>query len=226
MTEAAHTPLYPPVEATALPWLAVEQMAEADRLAVEEFGIELLQMMEHAGTALADLVMHLAPEGRLTVLAGGGNNGGGGLSAARHLVNRDRDVELVIATERPGTAVRHHLVTLDRMGLKPTERPSGDVAIDALVGYGLRGPLRGPAARLAAWASAHRAVCLDLPSGHGFKGAVEPVATLTLALPKEVLANVRPLYLADIGLPEALWREMGIESGEPFRVGRIVEVVR
>ncbi len=226
MTEAPNTPLYPSVDATALPWLAVEQMAEADRLAVEEFGIELLQMMEHAGAALADLVMHLAPKGRLTVLAGGGNNGGGGLSAARHLINRGREVELVLATERPGAAVCHHLVTLRRMGIEPTERPGGDVAIDALVGYGLSGPLRGPAAVLAAWASAHRAVCLDLPSGHGFKGAVEPLATLTLALPKEVLANVRPLYVADIGIPGALWREMGIESGEPFRGGRIVEIVR
>jgi NAD(P)H-hydrate epimerase len=201
-------------------------MAEADRLAVEEFGIELLQMMEHAGAALADLVMHLAPERRLTVLAGGGNNGGGGLSAARHLVNRGREVEVVLATEHPGMAVRHHLITLGRMGIKPTEGPRGDVAIDALVGYGLRGPLRGRAAELAAWASAHRALCLDLPSGRGFEGAVEPMATLTLALPKEALTDVRPLYLADIGLPEALWREMGIESGEPFRVGRIVEVVR
>ncbi|MDF1542291.1 MAG: NAD(P)H-hydrate epimerase [Anaerosomatales bacterium] len=219
------TDLLPRLRADTLPWLSVDQMAEADRLAIEEFGIGLLQMMEHAGAALADLVMRLAPEGRITVLAGGGNNGGGGLAAARHLVNRGREVEVVLATERPGDAARHHLITLGRMGIAPADRPGGDVAVDALVGYGLSGRLRGRSAELAAWASAHRAISLDFPSGHGFEGAVEPMATLTLALPKKALADVRPLYLADIGLPETLWRTMGVESGDPFRPGRIVEVV-
>jgi len=41
----------------------------------------------------------------------------------------------------------------------------------------------------------------------------------------QMMEHVRPLYLADIGMPDALWREMGIESGEPFRHGRVVEVV-
>jgi NAD(P)H-hydrate epimerase len=222
---ALRLPPYPSVNAAALPWLSVEQMAEADRLAIEKYGIGLLQMMEHAGAALADLVTRLAPEGRITVLAGGGNNGGGGLSAARHLVNRGREVEVVLATEDGGGAVRHHLFTLERMGIAPADRPSGDVAVDALVGYGLSGPLQGRAAELAEWACGHRAISLDLPSGHGLDGAVEPQATLTLALPKQALADVRPLYLADIGLPAALWREMGIEGGDPFLSGRIVEVV-
>jgi NAD(P)H-hydrate epimerase len=69
---------YPSIDAATLPWLTIEQMAEADRLAVDEFGIELLQMMEHAGATLADLVMRLAPDGCVSVLAGGGNHGGVG----------------------------------------------------------------------------------------------------------------------------------------------------
>ena len=66
---------FPVVPANSLPWLTVEQMAEADRLAIEEFGIELLQMMEHAGALLAEVVLALAPPGPITVLAGGGNAG-------------------------------------------------------------------------------------------------------------------------------------------------------
>ncbi len=42
---------WPALDRSALPWLTVDQMVEADRLAVEDFGIELLQMMEHAGSA-------------------------------------------------------------------------------------------------------------------------------------------------------------------------------
>lgn len=201
-------------------------MAEADRLAIEEFGISLLQMMEHAGAALAALVDALAPEGPVTVLAGGGNNGGGGLCSARHLHNRGRDVEVVLATDRPGEAAAHHLRTLRAIGVDPAASPPGApaVVVDALVGYGLSGPLRGRAAELAAWAEGRFVVSLDLPSGHGFAGAVGAAATLTLALPKESLRDVRPLYLADLGLPPELWQRMGVSVGPVFEEGPVVRI--
>ena len=80
----------PHLSPDAVPWLTAAQMAAADDLATGEFGIDLLQMMEHAGAALAEAVIRAAPNGPVTVLAGGGDNGGGGLCAARHLANRGR----------------------------------------------------------------------------------------------------------------------------------------
>jgi len=219
-----NTASLPRVPADSLPWLSIEQMAEADRLAIEEFDITLLQMMENAGSALAELAIRIAPEGRITVLAGGGNNGGGGLCAARHLINRGRDIEIILASDRPGKAARHHLETLAAMGIVPSEHPTGDIAIDALVGYGLHGQLRERMADLAAWASGRKTISLDFPSGLGHPGAVEPAATLTLALPKESLRDVRPLYVADLGLPKKLWQRLGLDPGNPFAEGRIVEV--
>lgn len=63
-------------------------MKEVDRLMVEEFGIELIQMMENAGRDLAELArrfFHGTVRGRsIVVMCGIGNNGGGGLVAARH----------------------------------------------------------------------------------------------------------------------------------------------
>lgn len=224
MPHLAGTDFLPSVSADSLPWLTVEQMVEADWLAIDEFGITLLQMMEHAGSALAELVVRVAPEGRITVLAGGGNNGGGGLCAARHLLARGRDVEIVLASERPGTAVAHHLATLAAMGILPSDHPNGDVAVDALVGYGLSGALHGSAAELAEWANDHPTLSLDLPSGFGFEGTIRPAATLTLALPKKSLRGLSPLYLADLGLPKALWERMGLEPGTPFLEGRLVRV--
>lgn len=214
--------------ADAVPWLARSQMVEADRLAVEEFGIGLLQMMEHAGAGLAELVMRLAPRGPVVVLAGGGNNGGGGLCAARHLHNRGRDVVAVLASDRPGDAAARHARTLREMGCEiaaaPPDRP---VVVDALVGYGLDGPLRGPAADLAAWTDGRFVVSLDFPSGHGHPGAVAADATLTLALPKSGLEDARPLYLADLGLPPELWvrPSLGLLVPPLFAAGRIVELV-
>lgn len=217
---------FPTIRAGDLPWLTIDQMIEADRLAIEEFGIGLLQMMEHAGSALAELTMRLAPDGRITVLAGGGNNGGGGLCAARHLVNRGRDVEIVLATDRPGDAAAHHLHTLREMGVTISDKPGHSlIVVDALVGYGLDGPLRGRAAELARWASMnHFVVSLDFPSGYGYEGGLEGRATLTLALPKEGLREVRPLFVADLGLPAALWKRMGLDVGPTFRDGRIARI--
>ena len=80
-----------------LPALSTDQMREVDRLMVEHFGIQLLQMMENAGRNLALLAKRIlsldeddddALQDRpIVVLAGRGNNGGGGLAAARHLLN-------------------------------------------------------------------------------------------------------------------------------------------
>jgi hypothetical protein len=44
------------IPATAIPALSVAQMAEVDRVAIDEHGIGLLQMMEQAGSHLAEVV--------------------------------------------------------------------------------------------------------------------------------------------------------------------------
>ena len=68
--------------------LTTEQMSEVDRAMMEDYRIELVQMMENAGRNLA----HLArvrffsgdPRGtNVVVLAGSGGNGGGALRRAR-----------------------------------------------------------------------------------------------------------------------------------------------
>jgi NAD(P)H-hydrate epimerase len=215
-------PALPPAD---VPWLTVEQMVEADRLAIEEFGISLLQMMEHAGSSLAELTHRLAPPGPVTVLAGGGNNGGGGLCAARHLIDRGREVSIVLATDTPGPAPLHHLHTLRQMGIDPVATPeTSPVVVDALVGYGLQGPLRGKAAELAEWAQGRFVVSLDFPSGSGEPNGIMAAATLTLALPKVGLRELDPLYLADLGLPPALWARMDLEVAPLFGSGRIVQI--
>lgn len=48
--------------------------------------------------------------------------------------------------------------------------------------------------------------------------------TVTLALPKTGTEGLRPLLLADLGLPEELWRRLGVEVGPVFAAGRVVEL--
>ncbi len=73
----------------SFPTVSAEQMREVDRMMVEDLGIQLLQMMENAGRALAHRARVMlggeAVGRRVTVLAGSGGNGGGGLVAGRRL---------------------------------------------------------------------------------------------------------------------------------------------
>ena len=89
---------------TPAPGLTTDQMREGDRLLIEEYGIELIQMMENAGRSLALLVKRLledvVEDRTIVVLAGRGNNGGGGLAAARHLHNWGAWVQ-VLCTHQP-----------------------------------------------------------------------------------------------------------------------------
>lgn len=189
------------------------EMRELDRVLVEEYGIDLVRMMENAGRSLADLTITRFTPTTVTVLAGTGGNGGGGLVAARHL--RNRGVQVTVTLTRPDLAgvPGQQLRILHRMGVPITMEPTdAELVIDAVIGYSLQGDPVGRAAELVEWANAQPApvLALDVPSGmdatFGWPGTpcVQARATLTLALPKTGLlhrAEVGELYLGDIGVP-------------------------
>lgn len=220
------------------PALTAQQMREVDRLATEEFGIDLLQMMENAGRSLAELAIRLHDPGRITVLAGSGGNGGGGLVAARHLANRNRAVTVVLTSDRLSEATLHQLRILQATGIEAVDDPSeADLVLDAILGYSLEGNPRGRAAQLIDWANRQPApvLALDLPSGldptTGREGTpcIRATQTLTLALPKRGLARAPEVtgdvYLADISLPSLLYARMGIEvPPDLFNGGWVVSV--
>src|SRR5215831_10881703 len=83
-----------------VPAVTAEQMREIDRIAVEEFKLGILQMMENAGRTLAQHVLAMlgTATGDVTILAGGGGNGGGGLCCARHLHNHGVKVRIILDT--------------------------------------------------------------------------------------------------------------------------------
>jgi NAD(P)H-hydrate repair Nnr-like enzyme with NAD(P)H-hydrate epimerase domain len=59
-------------------------MREVDRVAMGEFGLLLIQMMENAGLHLAELAIRRFRPRAVAVLWVAQGNGGGGLVAARH----------------------------------------------------------------------------------------------------------------------------------------------
>ncbi|MDP9382173.1 MAG: NAD(P)H-hydrate epimerase [Chloroflexota bacterium] len=234
--------------------ISVADMIEVDRLMVNEYGITLLQMMENAGRSLAATARRMLGGStagrRVLVLVGKGNNGGG-LVAARHLANAGAHVTVALAVEpgELGEVPGRQLHTLRRMGIDGSDRatsqdnlsvllPHTDLVLDALVGYSLSGAPREPVAGFirAANAAPVPRLSLDIPSGlDGDSGiprdpCLRADATLTLAWPKVGLLseNARPyvgdLYLADIGVPDPVYRALGVDRGQVFARGPIVGV--
>ncbi len=236
-----------------VPFVDTVQMIEVDRAMIEDYRIELIQMMENAGRCLAHLARSRFLDGdprgkRVTVLAGTGGNGGGALVCARRLANYGAQVEayLTRADDALAPVPAHQLDILRRMGV-PVLRSAAlsaagapDLVIDGVIGYSLSGAPRGGAAALIRWANAQDApiLALDAPSGIDtatgavFDPAIRATATMTLALPKAGLlapgveAQVGELYLADISVPPALYAQppLGLEVGPLFAQSDLIRL--
>jgi len=237
MSEGQDAMFFRTEDGIVVPAVTAEQMRQVDRIAVEEFGLGILQMMENAGRNLAENVMDMldSARGEVTVLAGAGGNGGGGLCCARHLHNRGFKVWVVLDRDPSilRAAAANQLNILQAAGLQPADPTKASelmrrsqIVVDALIGYSLRGAPQGRAAELIDLCNQHaaRVLSLDVPSGlDATTGAapglvVRPERTLTLALPKTGLTNVEgELCLADIGiLPEITYR-LGLSFEPPFQ---------
>jgi len=140
-----------------VPAVTAEQMREVDRIAMEETGPNLFQMMENAGRNLAALSMELLgnrwQQASYLVLAGGGGNGGGGICAGRHLANHGCRVSLCLADpEHLGEvpAFQHKVfqsTSGKEIGFAELDRQHPDIILDALIGYGLKSSPVGAAVR-------------------------------------------------------------------------------
>ena len=218
-----------------VPVVTTEQMREIDRIAIDETGPNLFQMMENAGRNLALQVLDLLGgkwiRASVIVLAGGGGNGGGGICAARHLANRDVDVKLCLASPgrlSPVAAFQRKVFAGTsgmEVGIEQLQGRTPDLIVDALIGYGLQSAPTGPTAELIRWANGAGAIlALDVPSGvdsttgHAPGDFIRARWTMTLARPKSGLVpdKTGDLILADIGIPRKTYERAGVPHVEPF----------
>lgn len=216
-----------------VPCVTASEMREVDRIAVEETGPSLLQMMEHAGRSLTELILsslERAPgETRIAVIAGPGGNGAGGACAARHLLGRVGEVVLCLAGEKPSgeaLAIQRRIFEAHGGGVRELAGLPGaggfDVIVDAVFGYGLTGAPTGALEEAVAWiaGSGSLVLSLDLPSGLAADGGAPEGAvvradlTLTLHLPKPGLGSALAgdLFLADLGIPREVNSRLGVRA--------------
>jgi NAD(P)H-hydrate epimerase len=135
--------------------VTAEEMRDVDRVAIEDVGLALSQMMENAGRNLAMSVRATSDP-----------------------------ADPVVVLDRPGdqlqgAAAAQH-ATLDAMEVPVSVGPDGlpaapAMVVDALVGYGLSGPLRGTAAEMVEHVPTDSTVVsLDVPTGRDATTGAEP----------------------------------------------------
>jgi len=229
--------------------IGAEAMRGADRSA-QRLGVSGWSLMRNAGAAVAAVARALLVErerwgsGPILVLAGPGNNGGDGSVAAAFLARGphalpQRFVAVVLVATEPRPTTRDAGRAWDELGAVPNvDRLHAATAlevavlgqrieqaaliVDALLGTGVRGPLRDPvrsAVELIGQArglgvpvlSVDTPTSVDLTSGDPSDPVVTADATITFHRPKRGLLTPRGgrhagrVLVAPIGIP----REVG-----------------
>lgn len=206
--------------------ISIAKIQEFDRLAIEEYGIPSIVLMENAGLRTADFIKeHFHNSSRrkdIIIVSGCGKNGGDGFVAARHLLNCGFSVTVFILGKRGNIAGDSltNLRILERMRSQicftKTELPNVSfkqkinncaLIVDAIFGTGLKREISDPIKSYINYLNSSKKpiVALDIPSGlNGDTGKVCGIAvkakyTVTFAFAKKgFFLNQGPKYAGRI----------------------------
>lgn len=166
--------------------LSRQAIRQIDRLAIEEYQMPGVILMENAGrgTARVALEMLAPPAGKQAViLAGPGNNGGDGYVIARHLHNAGVQTTTVLCCDpaklQGDALTNYQIISNMRLdirrfaGLEDLDSTAemlktADLVVDALLGTGFSGKVRSPMAELIGRVNdlrPPRVLAVDIPSG-------------------------------------------------------------
>lgn len=184
------------------------QMRDLDRVAINDFGIPGIVLMENAGRKTCDMLIdqYGNPEGeKVVVFAGPGNNGGDAFVVARHLHQNGADVivkllvepETITGDAKTNLNILRNLsiplhVLVDSQQLELLDLSMTFLVIDGLFGTGLKRDITGRFAKVIADINRCLAptVSLDIPSGldsdsgQPLGACVQADVTYTYGLPK------------------------------------------
>lgn len=216
----------------------------------EAMGIPKLSLMENAGRCIADVISKISDPCKTVIFAGNGGNGGDGFVAARYLLNRGFEVDVILLNHLSrikSPEARANLEVLRRInrGLSPLriqmiedssnlKKFDCGVVVDAIVGTGVRGKLREPVSTAVDVinTSCGLKVAVDVPTGldpltgEVHHKSVAPDITVTFHRAKKGLKNagieqVGNVRVCDIGIPPEA--EIFTGPGDLLRIPKRVE---
>ena len=180
------------------PLFQSDEIKQIELSSVKSRNIELYQLMELAGLAAwQSIEVHWQDAEKITIVCGKGNNAGDGFVLARIAANRGKVVQVLLVderTEHKGDAKVAYLAMIAE-GIKPIQfqadcLKSQDLIVDAILGTGLKGPLKEnfqrtiesinaqvESERVLETESSIEVFSLDIPSGlESNTGQVNPIA--------------------------------------------------
>ena len=216
-----------------------EQVRAVDRIAMEQYKMPGIVLMENAGRGTAELLLQQRSSGKVLILCGKGNNGGDGFVIARHVENAGRQVHVLLLAKpeelTPDAATNFQII--EKMGIRidvmslPDDQvrcknlfANTDWIVDALFGTGLQSGVREPYASTIRHlnAAGKRVLAVDVPSGLDCDLGPTPDATVKADLTATFVALkpglLSPLsaefagttHVIDIGVPQKILTEIPI----------------
>jgi hydroxyethylthiazole kinase-like uncharacterized protein yjeF len=209
--------------------VTASEMRETDRVTSERFGVSSHDLMESAGSAVAQFALSRYPSAdRIGVICGKGNNGGDGFVAARKLREAGRAVRVLLVadpTELRGDAAKMFAKLPGAAALAQSSAElkqeaaravfDSDLLIDAILGTGFRPPVSGLYAEAITDLNASPApvVAVDIPSGAdaevmgeqiGSVARADAVVTFTAPSPAHVFGGLTSgtTSISPIGSPD------------------------
>jgi hydroxyethylthiazole kinase-like uncharacterized protein yjeF len=204
------------------------QAKALDLKARKVFGISTLALMENAGACVADEAMRLGRR-KIAVFCGKGNNAGDGFVAVRHLLAKGIKPDIFLIAPAAGVhaearvnlnilrKLRQRICQVNEKQIPLVRRTISryGLIIDALLGVGLSGPVKGVYADVIHLINCSRAyvMAVDVPSGldattgRALGCCVQADLTVTfMAKKKGMLKTQGPaacgrIIVKDIGLP-------------------------
>ncbi|MFA6216790.1 MAG: NAD(P)H-hydrate epimerase [Candidatus Omnitrophota bacterium] len=161
--------------------LTALQAKAIDAYAQKKLGISTLVLMENAGQALAAEIMKTYRGGKVAVFCGRGNNGGDGFVCARHLLAAGITPNVFLIGKKAQVSAEARLnleillnlklkvfeITQENLPLYNSKIKHSDLIVDALLGVGLSGEVRGVYRDVIGLINKSKGYCLsvDIPSG-------------------------------------------------------------
>lgn len=217
----------------SIPTLSRDAARELDRIALIEYGIPGIVLMENAARAVADTALGLTGAqggAKVLIVCGPGNNGGDAFAAARHLHNAGARVAIACCAEPSrikGDALTN-LAIVERMALpmrsatgaamaaafdecvRMCGTPGPDLILDALFGTGLARSLDDDFGTLVdriadSRARGARVLAVDIPSG----------------LDADTGRPLGPTVRAEVTVTFGAWKTGFTARGAPAFTGRV-----
>lgn len=215
--------------------VSVKVIQDLDRVAIQEYGVPSIALMENAGRSVAFEVVGalLKMDGiRVVVVCGRGNNAGDGFVVARHLVNAGCDVTIILIGKeshlKNDAAVNFQILRKCGCSIYTTETvddiisqilSDADVIVDAIFGVGLNRNIESPYKDFIEAVNSQQGqiVSVDIPSGlNGDTGEIYDVCinadkTVTFSFTKKGFylgagpEKAGEVTVVDIGIPKVLY---------------------